>query len=416
MKKNTNLLILLAVPLSILALSVAHGQAACGTACTKSGTIYTCTDASFGCINDAVSAATAGDTISITATGSVNWASVLYIKKGLSLIGPGASNLTINLSACFNGNIDYSSEAGQNDTLRISGFTLNKSGGDCGVRGTIYLANNGTTKITKVIIDNNVFTDTGSVGGQAIQIRGVYAGVVHNNTFTNIAYPIRHLYGAGNSSWWDTWGPLTFGLANDNLYYEDNNFTGLASPSDHQAILTDCQFGNRYAFRYNTISSVSGDGFGPAFDMHGNVDSGTYSCFGGEIYGNSLTVGNGSSSITLLDQRGGKALVFYNSGNTSGSYAIGVREEYADTKSPTTNQPQHVTDTYHWNNRKNLTGTVAATVETADCCSAIAENTDWFQGTASFDGTAGVGCGTLASRPATCTTGVGYWATSQSCL
>lgn len=57
-----------------------------------------------------------------------------------------------------------------------------------------------------------------------------------------------------------------------------------------------------------------------------------------------------------------------------------------------------------------------------DCCNAIAENSQWWtQRTGSFDGTGataaggGVGCGTLASRPATCTTGVGYWATNQSC-
>ena len=31
----------------------------------------------------------------------------------------------------------------------------------------------------------------------------------------------------------------------------------------------------------------------------------------------------------------------------------------------------------------------------------------------SFNGTVGVGEGTLAARPATCTTGVGYWATDQ---
>lgn len=53
----------------------------------------------------------------------------------------------------------------------------------------------------------------------------------------------------------------------------------------------------------------------------------------------------------------------------------------------------------------------------------IAENVDfWTQrSTGSFDGTGssdaggGVGCGTLANRPETCTTGVGYWATDQSC-
>lgn len=40
---------------------------------------------------------------------------------------------------------------------------------------------------------------------------------------------------------------------------------------------------------------------------------------------------------------------------------------------------------------------------------------DFYNYTTSFNGTTGVGCGTLASRPATCTTGVGYWATNQSC-
>lgn len=52
----------------------------------------------------------------------------------------------------------------------------------------------------------------------------------------------------------------------------------------------------------------------------------------------------------------------------------------------------------------------------------IVENTDvWLQHTGTFDGTGivanggGVGCGTLANRPATCTTGVAYWSTDQSC-
>jgi len=36
-------------------------------------------------------------------------------------------------------------------------------------------------------------------------------------------------------------------------------------------------------------------------------------------------------------------------------------------------------------------------------------------GAANFDGTKGVGCGTLAQRPGTCVVGVAYWATDQSC-
>jgi hypothetical protein len=51
----------------------------------------------------------------------------------------------------------------------------------------------------------------------------------------------------------------------------------------------------------------------------------------------------------------------------------------------------------------------------------ITQNQDFYgwcdptsnSGCTSFNGTVGVGSGTLAARPATCTTGVGYWATDQ---
>lgn len=43
----------------------------------------------------------------------------------------------------------------------------------------------------------------------------------------------------------------------------------------------------------------------------------------------------------------------------------------------------------------------------------VQENRDYYNQTASFDGTVGVGVGTLADRPKTCTPGVAYWATDQ---
>ena len=45
--------------LSLIFISGVHSNlyAACSTDCTKSGTIYTCTNASYDCINDAVQAA-----------------------------------------------------------------------------------------------------------------------------------------------------------------------------------------------------------------------------------------------------------------------------------------------------------------------------------------------------------------------
>jgi hypothetical protein len=43
----------------------------------------------------------------------------------------------------------------------------------------------------------------------------------------------------------------------------------------------------------------------------------------------------------------------------------------------------------------------------------ISENRDFYTYRSSFNGTAGIGEGTLANRPSTCTTGVAYWATDQ---
>jgi hypothetical protein len=43
----------------------------------------------------------------------------------------------------------------------------------------------------------------------------------------------------------------------------------------------------------------------------------------------------------------------------------------------------------------------------------IVESRDYYSYRASFNGTVGVGQGTLANRPSTCTVGVAYWATDQ---
>ena len=95
---------------------------------------------------------------------------------------------------------------------------------------------------------------------------------------------------------------------------------------------------------------------------------------------------------------------------TDGSWQI--REEYDDSIDPTSNpQPQHVSNTYYFLN--TLNGSNHAMSETQDCCAAIAANVQYWNFTASFTGATGVGSGTLTARPATCTTGVGYWATDQ---
>jgi hypothetical protein len=90
---------------------------------------------------------------------------------------------------------------------------------------------------------------------------------------------------------------------------------------------------------------------------------------------------------------------------------------------------QHVNNTYLWSNIATRAGGswVIMMDKGLDNCGdklapthpnyyAITQNRDYFNYVENFNGTQGVGCGTLAARPSTCTTGVAYWATDQSCL
>jgi hypothetical protein len=57
--------------------------------------------------------------------------------------------------------------------------------------------------------------------------------------------------------------------------------------------------------------------------------------------------------------------------------------------------------------------TIAVVTTPAHSTIELYSQTSVANGGGAFDGTVGVGSGTIASRPATCTTGVGWWATDQ---
>ena len=145
---------------------------------------------------------------------------------------------------------------------------------------------------------------------------------------------------------------------------------------------------------------------------------------GAEIYENVISAG--TKGVCLLDQRGGKALVYNNVISTSGTAFAKAREEYLDSinppeSSPNSGQSQHVSDSYYWGNRKNVSTIIGANIpETIDYGGNLGvvpqENRDvWFE-KSGFNGTSGVGLGPLANRPTTCTVGVAYWATDTNTL
>ena len=370
---------------------------------------HTAASASFSDVGAAISSAGYGDTVVVPA-GAATWSNHLSIVKGITLQGAGAEATVITSNyAASTGNsldkvnflIDYAPDAkslADNVPFRITGFTFdfnNKCGG-------IVLNNHSTTAINKVRIDHNAIRNASSkvVGARAIEIGGTVYGVIDNNTFTGNRKSIDS-YGLNEKSW----NNLTFTFGSpDCMYYEDNDITMDDSPHSGGA-------GGRYCARYNKYTYVNTKaGIYPWFDMHGNMNGANYSTMGAEIYGNALTC-TAAVGVGIFDQRGGKAMIFNNRANTAGSVSAKVREEYDDALNPTTNhEPQHVSDSYFWNNTKNGTVLVKAVIG-QDNCNVLAENREFFNQNTSFDGTSGIGVGTLAARPATCTPGAAYWAT-----
>lgn len=286
---------------------------------------HTAASVSYDDVSAAVSATAAGDTVLVPA-GSAEWTRTLTITRGIVLKGAGMdSTVIVNRTPDHRCLVTYRpADYDANDPFRLTGFTF-----DLASNGAGFVLGVGNKKApftvqTKIRVDHNRFMNDSTFKNQAIWNYGGMYGVVDSNVFDAVIYPTRNAPQVGGSSWWDHF-PYTFGAMDENLCYEDNVFNGVT-------VVADSQFSGRYLFRYNTINV--GDEAHSLFDMHGNQPSGgsrgsvggMYSTFGGEMYGNQINAGD--HGMGLLDQRGGKVLVFCNNVTTTKRPYIKVREEY----------------------------------------------------------------------------------------
>jgi hypothetical protein len=371
---------------------------------------YAAASASYADVAAAIALASAGDSVTVPA-GTSTWNNQLVITTGIILTGAGigVTNITSNYSY-WNGNVDgngylifyYPSSPALNTPFELSGFSINAASKCNGV----YVYNSlATSPLTKIRIHHNNLS--GSVGS-AMGFEGPVYGCVDNNVVTG-GSALFQFFGPDTA-----WANFTYtpGTA-DTLYLEDNaiTLTGAANSSAS---------GSRWSWRHNAFT-LTGNAF-PVHDMHGNV-GGRPSGMGAEIYENTYDCGGFYARI--IDQRGAQFLVFNNTLTNSSSLSeLQVREEYLDSlENPVTSsvgQPQHAWRSYYWN---NLDGGVIVPLEISGTLyydnygrNVPLENTDCWNQKSPFDGTTGVGIGLLAARPATCTTGVGYWATDTEIL
>ena len=304
------------------------------------------------------SAASTGDTILVSA-GTCTISGLLSITKGITLQGAGVGNTVLTTSVIPFINYQAATPAA-NSPFRVTGFSFN---GNNVVSASYGIKlNNGysTTPQTNIRIDNNRFYNFLAT---AISSSGVM-GVIDSNTFEvgGQKIPIRFSECTNNRAggyYYESYPDLIYGADENTMWIEDNTFT--LAENDKQLI--DSQCGNRYSLRYNTITFASGSNLYGMLDYHGNYDSyygsyHPYSVFGGEVYGNQITM-SGNEGGELAAIRGGKVLLFMNNITSSGSWGVGrAREEDPDSACPIVANPtweQHVHDTYQWNNRRNLT-------------------------------------------------------------
>jgi hypothetical protein len=353
-------------------------------------------------VGAAVTTATYGDTVTVP-PGTCTWASSLRVSKGITLTGANSSQ-TIIQSGGVNGYLlVYAPDAtsvSTDERFEVSGFTFDLM--NINDEGGLWINNTSATPISQISIHDNVFRNQANSGSSldraclAIGENGDVYGVAYSNTFRDCKI-VGENYGNYQSSWNNT----TFNYGSDrNFYWEDNTLTG-------NSVFHYGGHGGRYVARFNTYTFTNGN-FEVIWDVHGNQPSGVYGTMGCEIYNNTVSL---ARSTTVVDHRGGSCMIFKNTTTgTGGNWQI--REEYDDSIDPTSNpQPQHVSNSYYFLNAFN--GSNQTLSETQDCCSAIAANREYWNYTATFNATGGVGSGLLSARPSTCTTGVGYWATDQ---
>ena len=402
-------------------------------------------------VANAVSSASSGDTINV-ASGTQTWSSAIAIPaaKNLAIIGAGIGNTNITCSSgtCFQ--IGYgNSTNGASSASRVSGFTFNN--------GIVQTDGLDTNKYFR--IDHCRFTSSNmewSVNGYGNS--NPPNGLFDHNQFVGVRFIIGGTNFAGGSEtlyqsgvWY--MNPNFGGL--DAVYFEDNTFTVTTNPQPW-----DGNYGARAVFRYNTVNLAS------IYFMEWHGMQGTNRApqrF--EVYNNTFN----NAAWVNIDWRGGSGLFFNNTqtgdmkpvlmeleracisvptsglcdgskiydGNRSGQSGYPCRDQIGRGRDKTllTNlsnpwPEQELWPIYGWNNFNGSTR-VPLTPQ-SDCAAETAKvvaNRDFYDGATGvqtakgtpFNGTSGVGWGTLARRPDTCTPtaqaadagfgGVGYFAT-----
>lgn len=397
---------------------------------TKAGNIYT-TDGSYADVNAAIGNANPDDTIELPA-GTFTWGTSLTISKKIVLKGQGKTLTTINTSAGSGIHLNNANASG----TRITGINI--------VSTASPVITIGTTGTGAAVVVKDFRIDNCRIQGVTYGVYVNYSsrvvppqGLIDNCDLigsTNVVSGVNY-----DDTMYDfaTWSvPTNLGGANF-VFFEDCIFESNSFITPNQA--TDVSRGGGMVVRFSTIR-------GKYSEVHGYQGNNPLNARSGrkwEYYRNDYSSGGSyASNFVPFHIRGGTGVIFDNTfagygsnqiyfnhyrsgsslgsclqcdgtspcdGNEVGQQGYLCRDQPgagADQWTWTAGNPyppQAKEPVYIWGNTSNVPILYGSTG------THFVENRDFYR----QGGTVGVGVGTLANMPASCTTGQGYWATDQ---
>lgn len=409
----------------------------------------TTANANLSTVQNALNAAASGAVVCVPA-GSATWSGTLTFPrtKDLTLKGAGVGQTIINC-----GGVNCLS-LGLSSSHRLTGFEFNwTTGSENSIRILDQVV---PGKVLR--IDHNKFNSpnaTWSIMNIAGETSAFHpTALIDNNVFVNWAVHVGGTYfmlaeGDYQHQLWATLPPVGHvGNGVGAVYVEENAFTSTASSGFQN--FSDANYGGRRVWRFNTHT-----GQGVGVEIH-SVQGANRAAQSWEIYGNTWSKSSPTWAMPVY-ARGGTGVIFDNSsssnyttdvfannvrscrdpgegvgkctgssnwdGNSSGGYPcrdqIG-RGSDAALWTPGAAYTQPVMPAYSWNNIRGTSTQWTWNIGAGESCPGgdlnpvhIMANRDFYNYTPAFNGTTGVGRGPIASRPATCTPGVAYWATDE---
>lgn len=425
-------------------------------ACSGSGVTFSCPAGSTsGDVASTLNAASDGAIITF-AGGVYNWNNYVSFSnsKGATLICQTEGACVVNVTGTVLGMNDNLS--GTNTKLyRISGFEFRNPTG-------FVIWFYGWGVLTQVRVDHNKFTVSGNEPsliffGENTTVANFYGSVDHNTVVSSGSVALLQYIGGANP----TPPPSHFGTGN-NLFVEDNTMT-IANITNSGLGCMDSWGGAAIVWRYNTTTNclVTAHGAqhagGPQnIEFYGNTTRITqagqfdtcYRCFHHQGSGEFIAFNNVFSAPAGKNGSAMEMIHYRSSAELAGSDMCNGTNPKDGNRAPTAtyqgypcyHQPgrdfaRNLKPMYVWNNYwADTRGKVDLAAPAAGgppnyFDKHVVANRDYYNAvsasaqsspSAPFNGSSGVGFGTLANRPATCTTnalesggGVGYFATDQ---